>query len=399
MRIPAFIETLAQRVERAARRPLPPAPAPVEKALDGLRDLFSPDLPETAPVPRGYGRPIRARELPPPGDGLRVVTYNAAQGAKLDAYRSGENRADQARLLNEVQAGVIAFQEVDQQLDRSGDVNTALDVVRRLNPALAPFVEGTVPAQPLTGGLAQARGEGLALLKGADGTTVQESGEGALVNAAVLDAAHRPVRGDDEGSYGMATYVAPPFELTEAYTYLLPRTSDAGLTSQRERIQDLAEGPLSAHERSVLAEANGRLREERTAQEPRAALVTRVRDPRNAEAPERSIINVHLSTDAAVREAQMEVIAELVRAESSATPPREVVLLGDFNAQPVELEEVMARAGMRRVVGSPNASADERGTANIDLVWVSRDAETEASAQLKTEGTTDHVHAGTTTLR
>jgi len=399
MRIPAFIETLAQRVERATRRPLPPAPAPVENVLEGIRDLFSPDRPESTAVPKGYGRPIRARDLPPPGEGLRVVTYNAAQGAKLDAYRSGENRADQARLLNEVQAGVIAFQEVDQQLDRSGDVNTALDVVRRLNPALAPFAEGSVPAQALNGGLVEAGDMRPALLQGADGTTVHESGGGALVNANVLDASLRPVRGDNEGSYGMATYVAPPFELTEAYTYLLPRTAEAGLSSQRERISGLADGPLSASERAELSDANVALREAKTAQEPRAALVTRVRDPRNPEAPERSIINVHLSTDAAVREAQMEVVAELVRAESSATPPREVVLLGDFNAQPVELEEVMARAGMRRVVGSPNAPADERGTANIDLVWVSRDAETEASAQLKTEGTTDHVHAGTTTLR
>lgn len=399
MRIPSFIETLAQRVERATRRPLPSAPAPLENVLEGLRDLFTPARSEAAPVPKGYGRPIRARDLPPPGEGLRVVTYNAAQGAKLDAYRSNENRGDQARFLNEVQAGVIAFQEVDQQLDRSGDVNTALDVVRRFNPALAPFMEERVPAQPLTGGLDQARKGGLSLLEGADGTTVHESGEGALVNATVLDAAHRPVRGDNEGSYGMATYVAPPFELTEAYTYLLPRTAKAGVSEQRARIGGLAEGPLSSSERAELAEANRALREAKTSQEPRAALVTRVRDPRTPEAPERSIINVHLSTDAAVREAQLEVVAEIVRAESSATPPREVVLLGDFNAQPVELEEVMARAGMRRAVGSPNAPADERGTANIDLVWVSLDAETEASAQLKTEGTTDHVHAGTTTLR
>src|SRR5690606_12402828 len=62
MRIPAFIETLAQRVERATRRPLPPAPAPVENVLEGIRDLFSPDRPESTAVPKGYGRPIRARD-------------------------------------------------------------------------------------------------------------------------------------------------------------------------------------------------------------------------------------------------------------------------------------------------------------------------------------------------
>lgn len=399
MRIPSFIENLALRAERAVRRPLPTPPQPVRNVLEELGDLFTPGRASPEKAPRGYGHPIRARDLPPPGDGLRVVTYNAAQGAKLDAYRSGENHADQARLLNEVQAGVIAFQEVDQQLDRSGDVNTALEVVRRLNPALAPFAEETVPAQPLSGGLAAAQLGAPALLEGADGTTVHQSGEGALVNANVLDAALRPVSGDQEGSYGMATYVAPPFELTEAYTYLLPRTGEAGLEGQRSRIGALAEGPLSDAERAGLADANSTLREAQTAQEPRAALITRVRDPRDPESPERSIINVHLSTDASVREAQMEVVAELVRAEASATPPREVVLLGDFNAQPVELEAVMARAGMRRVVGSPNAPADERGTRNIDLVWVSNDVETEASAQLKTEGTTDHVHAGTTTLR
>src|SRR5690606_20441613 len=152
------------------------------------------------------------------------------------------------------------------------------------NPSLAPFVEGAIAPQPLAGGLSETHPGGLALLEGADGTTVHRSGEGSLVNANVLDAAHRPIRGDSEGSYGMATYVAPPFELTEDYTYLLPRTAEAGLPAQRARIEGLTDGPLNASDRAELAAANQTLRETRTAQEPRAALVTRVSDPRVPEA-------------------------------------------------------------------------------------------------------------------
>jgi hypothetical protein len=134
-----------------------PAPAPAASARPQEQDSFTPapqpgpsaSRPVLNPEPvEGYSEPVSPDELPDPGQGTGVLTLNLANGAH-EKYRTAENRQAQAELIQDTGARIVGFQEVDVGAGRTGHVHTALDVVRRLNPAFDVFTSGAaVPTVP-----------------------------------------------------------------------------------------------------------------------------------------------------------------------------------------------------------------------------------------------------------
>lgn len=346
---------------------------------------------ERATVP-GFGRPVEARELPDPGAGTAVMTLNLANGAG-EGYRTPENRAKQAALIADARASVVGFQEVDAGVDRTRDVNTALDVVRRLNPAFDPFFSGPpVPVVDL-----HAPVVGTALRQGADGTRLYQTPNATLILGESFSGDDRPVAGDGgaDATYGNALYVAAPNRVAEAYTVVLPHSvsSDSPPTADRQQLTALAHGGVTAEERAALGARNEGIRDA-AASEPRTALVARLVGP---DGKERTIINVHLAAgkeNESLRQKQLAYLADLVRAEAGGSPAREVLVMGDFNDSTTDVGRGLEPAGLRRVVGGKKESFG-----NIDQVWVTGGMTTDTSAQVKTRGVTDHPHAGYTVLR
>jgi hypothetical protein len=127
--------------------------------------------------------------------------------------------------------------------------------------------------------------------------------------------------------------------------------------------------------------------------EPRGALVARVMGP---DGKERTIINVHLAgvDNVEERKKQIDYLAQMVKAETQANPGREVVVMGDFNSSTAEVGAGLEGAGMHREVGGKKETGD-----NFDQVWVTNNANADTSAQVSTDGASDHKYAGYTVLR
>ncbi|WP_194869394.1 endonuclease/exonuclease/phosphatase family protein [Myxococcus sp. AB025B] len=112
---------------------------------------------------------------------------------------------------------------------------------------------------------------------------------------------------------------------------------------------------------------------------------------------EKSIINVHLAAGkegAGLREKQLQFLAEVARAEAKGPPARELVVMGDFNDSTENVGKALEGAGLHRVVGGKKANGD-----NFDQVWVSGGLDTHNAAQVKTDGVSDHAHAGYPIIR
>ncbi|NTX35567.1 hypothetical protein HUA78_14055 [Myxococcus sp. CA033] len=351
----------------------------------------SPTRPELNPAPpEGYSKPVKANELPDVGNGSGVLTLNLANGAG-SKYRTEDNREDQARLIRETGANIAGFQEVDINVDRSGNANTALSVVAHLNPAFEAFKSGTVPTVPI-GEDAPAT----AIRKGNDGTTLYQTPEGTLVTGESFSGDDRNIKGDSgaDATYGNAVYVGAPDKVVDAYTITLPAAESGGPTvSSPEQLAALGDGKVTDAERNELGQRNEALRKN-SPSEPRTALVTRVVGP---DGREKSIINVHLaagSESSGLRAKQLAYLADIARAEAKGPPARELVVMGDFNDSTKNVGDALEGAGLRRVVGGKKANGD-----NFDQVWVSGGLDTDTSAQVKTEGVSDHAHAGYTVIR
>jgi hypothetical protein len=378
----------------------PPSAPPKPPASTRFKDSFTPAPPRLAdrarkpelnpaPVRDGYRQPRSASELPPPGRGTGLLTINTANGAG-DEYRDPANRQAQADLIRDTGASIVAFQEVDVNVDRSGNVNTALDIVARLEPSFAVFARGGAPTVDI-----HAPAPGTAVRTGEDGTTLYQTPEGTLVTGESFSGDDRGIAGDHgaDATYGNALYVAAPERVTEAYTLSLPSTTGEGAlgAATPAELAALADGPLTAEERARLGDNNEALRN-RGGPEPRAALVTRVTGP---DGQERTIINVHLASadDPKLREAQLEYLAQVVAAESKGPPAREVVVMGDFNSSTAEVGAAFESVGLERVVGG-----SKPGGANFDQVWTTAGLDTHDSAQVDTEGVSDHKYAGYTVI-
>ncbi|WP_426731780.1 endonuclease/exonuclease/phosphatase family protein [Myxococcus faecalis] len=340
--------------------------------------------------PSGYSKPVRADELPDIQNGTGVLTLNLANGAGSE-YRTAKNREEQAELIRETGATIAGFQEVDIGVDRSGNANTALDIARHLNPAFEAFKSGTVP----TVGLHE-DAPATAIRKGADGTTLYQTPEGTLVTGESFSGDDRSIKGDTgaDATYGNAIYVGAPDKVVDAYTVTLPAAESGGpAVSTKEDLAALGDGKLTESERKALGERNEALRKN-SPSEPRTALVTRVVGP---DGQEKSIINVHLAAGkegAGLREKQLQFLAEVARAEAKGPPARELVVMGDFNDSTENVGKALEGAGLHRVVGGKKANGD-----NFDQVWVSGGLDTHNAAQVKTDGVSDHAHAGYAIIR
>lgn len=343
--------------------------------------------------PRGFGRPVDVGELPPPGDGTAMMTLNMANGAGA-SHRTDANREAQAKLIRRSGASVVALQEVDAGVDRSSNVHTGLDLARRLDPAFEIFSSGKAPEIAI-----DAQSPSTALRRGADGTTLFQTPRGALVTAESFSGDDRAggVAGDRgaDATYGNALYVAAPNRVTGAYTVVLPHSlrGDRPHGPSDAELSAIGNGPLSTSERAALADKNEAIRRGARS-EPRSALVTRIVGP---DGREKTVINVHAAAgrdNKELRDRQLAYLAKIVAAERAGPPSRQVVVMGDFNTTVAEVGAALAPVGLHRVVGGQRASIG-----NLDQVWVSGDVETDTSAQVKTNGTSDHPYAGYTVVR
>ncbi|MFP2928125.1 endonuclease/exonuclease/phosphatase family protein [Pyxidicoccus sp. 3LG] len=386
------------------QKPAAPKPSPAKAQQARYQDSFTPSSPRgpsrrpelnPEPVRHGHSSPVSpshvgqdARET---RGGTGVLTINIASGAGPD-YTDPKNREAQAELIRQTDASIIAFQEVDVNVERSGDVNTALDIIARVDERFRVFIDGDVPTHDINDPLAPVT----SIREGADGTTLYQSPAGTLVTGESFSTDNRAIgddRGDENATYGNAIFVAPPQQVSEAYTVALPSLYDPNTKNDRgpyltrgaspEELAALADGKLTEAERNRLMRDNERIRDlsnsgDASASEPRSALVTRVTNP---DGTEQTLINVHIAVDPKeLREAQLRYVAELAAAESKGPPEREVVLMGDFNAYASEVEPIFREAGLERVVGG---DSDSHG--NIDQIWTTSGVNTRNSAQVETE--------------
>lgn len=392
-----------------APKPPPPPPAPKPEPQARFTDSFTPSRPRSPSQPelnppqlKGYSEPVKPEDLPPPGNGTGVLTLNLANG-KDDYYRTDENRTDQADLIRETGASIVALQEVDVGVGRSGGVNTGLEVVRKLEPAFDAFVPPNA-VEPVP--ISDPNPPEVAIREGQDGTTLYQTPQGTLVTGESFSGDDRGGLGtrSSEATYGNAVYVAPPNRVTDAYTVVLPSTPDGlqrGVTPPD--LAALADGQVTDAERDALRTYNETVRHD-APEEPRTALVTRVVGP---DGKEQTLINVHLdASNEAIREEQLKYLAQIVEAEKNGSPPRDVLVMGDFNDSTAAVGEHLEDAGLHRVVGGSND-----GIENFDQVWVSSGVETDHSAQVDTggsalgnlldafKGVSDHPNAGYTVIR
>jgi endonuclease/exonuclease/phosphatase family metal-dependent hydrolase len=406
----------------APRTELPQKPAPAPKPsparLRQLVDSFTPSAPpgrgpakkpelNPQPVRTGFDAPIPPSRLPDNKRGTGIITLNTATGAGAE-YNSAENRRAQAELLRESGASIVAFQEVDVNVERSkreedgpfpADRNTALDIVAQVDPNFGVFLRDGArrvdihdPSPPPT-----------AVRAGEDGTTLYQTPTGVLVTSEAFSGDDRwsdgGIAGDTgaDASYGNATYVAAPERVTEAYTVALPNVPTVGASGAAtpEQLRALADGNLTPEERAELGVNNEALRDSK-GPEPRGALVTRVVGP---DGKERTIINVHVAAgegNKALRDAQLAYIAQLAAAESKGPPAREVVVMGDLNTSTAEVEVFFKKAGLERAVGGTSGGPGE--VEDFDQVWTTAGLDTHNSAQVETDGVSDHPHAGYTEI-
>jgi len=395
------VDPSLQRSTKAPARKAPAQARPVDTFTPAPTRGPTHCWPQLNPEPvKSYSKPQRASDLPNPGKGTGVLTLNTANGAGKE-YRTPENRQAQADLIHETGASIVGFQEVDVGVGRSRNVNTALDVVSRIpgNESFRVFLHPD--AKDLAVDIGQPAPP-TAIRTGVDGTTLYQTPEGTLVTGESFSGDDQPggVAKDKgrEASYGNAIYVAAPHQVTEAYTVSLP-TKDTSNTRapsppSAEQLAALADGKLTDEERLQLMESNEAIRDHAGA-EPRSALVTRVMGP---DGREQTIINVHVATsgDPALRDEQLRYIAQIVEAESKGPPPREVVVMGDFNASTQEVDaqfEAGTDTDLERVVGGRSG-----GRPNYDQIWTTGGVDTQNSAQVDTEGVSDHEHAGYTVI-
>ncbi|RKG71440.1 hypothetical protein D7W79_30795 [Corallococcus exercitus] len=379
----------------AALKP-PPAKLRQQDSFTPARQAFKGPMPELNPqaIHTGYDKPRQVEDLPTKKTGTAILTLNTATGAG-DEYNSKTNRKAQAQLIKDSGASVVAFQEVDVNVKRSGDRNTALDVVTGVDPRFAVFLGKNSP-EPVD---IYADAPETAIRTGADGTTLYQTPGGTLVTGESFSGDDRNGGiSEDTGAdatYGNATYVAAPDELTEAYTVALPTSAGGTGAASADELAALADGKLTPEERNQLHDNNEVLRRGGTS-EPRSALVTRVKGP---DGQERTIINVHVAADEKnkdLRDAQLAYIAQLAAAEAKGPPARDVVVMGDLNTSTSEVQEIFGQYGLQRAVGGTSGGPGE--IEDFDQVWTTAGVNTQNSAQVETGGVSDHPHAGYTEI-
>jgi endonuclease/exonuclease/phosphatase family metal-dependent hydrolase len=311
---------------------------------------------------------------PPPPQPPSVVTalsFNLANGAG-DDYRTAAQRAAQRRFLDASGAGLVALQEVDSFVLRSGDV----DVLREVTPF------DCEPADWSTDGVRTCAGDG-----GVSLMARALCGPDPYANDAQGVPAGIPGGGSTDrrasACYGVALVVRNPLRVTSAFTLGLPNSLDGGVVD--DELDALLTAPeLTQATRDRLGAHNAQLRRG-PAIEPRTALVAHVARPHGAPL---AVIAVHFEPvrSGDLAQHQLARVRSLVRWERQRG--RGVILLGDFNLTPAQASAVLADAGVVRAV---EPAAVERPL--IDQVWLDSALVPRRSEQRSTDGTSDHLTA------
>ncbi|QAT84608.1 hypothetical protein EJ065_3039 [Corallococcus coralloides] len=145
-------------------------------------------------------------------------------------------------------------------VNRTGNVNTALDVIARVNPDFGVFASGAVPRFDIN----DASAPDTAVRTGVDGTTLYQTPSGTLITGESFSGDDRLIQGKEisdaerdsgaDATYGNAIYVAAPEQVTEAYTLALPNSAEEGALGAADswQLAALANGNLTPEERDAL---------------------------------------------------------------------------------------------------------------------------------------------------
>lgn len=305
---------------------------------------------------------------PPPPSVVTALSLNLANGAG-DEYRTPAQRDAQRRFLDASGAELVALQEVDSFVLRSGDADVAREVT--------PF--DCVPGEWSPDGVRGCVGEGgvslmARALCGPDPYANDEKGVPAgIPGGGTTD--RRP-----SACYGIALVIRNTLTVTNAFTLGLPNSFDGGVVD--DELDALLTAPeLTQPTRDRLAAHNAQLRLG-PAIEPRTALVAHVS---RAHGTPLAVIVVHFEPvrSGDLAQHQLSRVRSLARWERERG--RRVVLLGDFNLTPEQASAVLSDAGVVRAV-EPAAVARPL----IDQVWLDLALTPRRAEQRSTEGTSDH---------
>jgi endonuclease/exonuclease/phosphatase family metal-dependent hydrolase len=306
----------------------------------------------------------------PPDVALRLQTLNIANGAG-DRFRTSEMRPRQAALIAE--ADLVALQEVDVGVVRSGNTNTALALGGLDDCAMAV----AAPPHLSADGVMRCSSDAGTVLfglgfRGNDVFSADDSGvPGGIIDG---DPSLNPTSVDrsPEALFGNALVVRRA-RVESAVVVALPMDS---APPPLERYASLANGPLdevAAHNLAIRFTPGI---------EPRSVLVVRV-DRRAL-----SVLATHLESgsQAALRAAQLNALVAIAKGEQAKA--RRVVLMGDLNMTPEEATPALSDAGFTHAVGT-----------GADQVWVEAALSVSLPEDHPTEGASDHAFAPAATIR
>jgi endonuclease/exonuclease/phosphatase family metal-dependent hydrolase len=310
---------------------------------------------------------------------VTLLTVNIASGAG-DAYRTADNRARQAAFVADSGAAIVGMEEVDVDVQRSFGADTGDDLLGLpctvADPPFSP--DGVRRCDGPTGTYVF----GLALR----GDDMYENLNG--VPLGIFDDEGRVDRSHD-ATYGVALGVRG-LAVSDAYAVGLPTAIDQ--PADDPLYTALAASPPSSPARAELAARNLYLRTQ-PAHEPRIALVTRID---RGEAPPLTVIETHLevATFADISANQLARVLVIAKAERAGPPARRVVVMGDLNKATLGHEGDLMAAGLRRALASAVSGGDPQ-----DQIWVDDDLLIRDSAELPTDGVTDHEVAVRATIK
>lgn len=317
---------------------------------------------------------------PPTPTPITLLTLNVANGAGA-SYRSPAARARQAAFIAGAGADLVALQEVDLNVERSGHADCAREVARLECSVVEPFTvdgvrrcDGTGTTGVVLFGRAFAGDDPFDAVNGVPSGIISEDPPSADRSA--------------EASFGVALVARA--RIRDTYVVQLP--TDAAQVADDPLYARLALDPPPDSARADLAERNVALRRGR-AIEPRVVLVARI--PR-AGARALSVLVTHLESadpTGAVRARQLDRVLAVAKAERAGPPARDVVVLGDLNQTARDSTSRMTAAGLRL------AAAPSDDQAVLDQIWIDGSLELVRAGQVPTDGVSDHPFAALAVVR
>lgn len=329
--------------------------------------------------------------LAPPGE-ASVMSFNIASGAG-DRFRTAQSRLAQGALVADAGADVVALQEVDVDVDRSGNVDTAAAVAAAVAPGFGSCaLDVAAPPHLRPDGTRLARCEAGAIVfgvgfRGDDPFAAASDGTPSGIMDADDSLGPTGVDRGRDAAYGNALIVRAPWRVEAAYTVALP-IDPAGPVADAALLDRLRQGP-AGDALAALAAHNEAIRRQRGI-EPRSVLVVRVTKPGTTPL---TVLTTHLESAGAseVRRAQLAALTAIARAEQRRADAH-LVVAGDLNMPPSEAQPAMTEAGF--VLAAPPAA-----TVEIDQIWAGAGVVVETAARIPTGGASDHAEATSARLR